>query len=117
MKDLAQIFDRIQEKSKKMKDIKSSIRDALDTTPGFKDVMEELKTIRARKAALELAVKEQFNAELGELEELKIDIDSDREMLSDLALTQMMKGETIELKDKYDTSYEPVFKVNFRKLN
>ncbi|PIR94517.1 hypothetical protein COT97_01055 [Candidatus Falkowbacteria bacterium CG10_big_fil_rev_8_21_14_0_10_39_11] len=117
MKDLEQIFNRIQEKTKKMKDIRSAIKDSLETTPGYKEVAEEMIKIREKKKSIEMVVKEQFNAELGELDELKTDVDSDKEMMSDLAMTQMMKGETIELTDKYEVSYEPVFSVKFRKLN
>ena len=36
-------------------------------------------------------------------------------MMTDLAMSMMMKGETVAVKDQYDNAYEPVFKVSFKK--
>ena len=38
-------------------------------------------------------------------------------MLNDLALTPLMKGETVEVKDEFENAYEPTWKVNFKKAN
>jgi hypothetical protein len=46
---------------------------------------------------------------------MKIDLDSDMEMISDLALNQLMKGETVKVKDEYEVEYDPLFTVKFKK--
>ena len=52
-----------------------------------------------------------------QIQDLKIDIESDQEMLNDIAMLKYTKGEPIEIKDKYDNEYEPVFSVKFKKSN
>jgi len=31
-------------------------------------------------------------------------------------MTKLMKGETVEVKDEYDNTYEPIFSVRFKKI-
>ena len=117
MQDIQQIFHRIQESKKKLKDLKASYKDALDMTSGYKDIVEELRDKREKKKQVEAQIKEQFANEFTQMEDVKIDLQSDLELLSDIAMTQLMKGENIEVQDKYDNQYEPVFKVSFKKMN
>jgi hypothetical protein len=46
---------------------------------------------------------------------MKIDLESDLDTLSDIALTQLMKGETVKVKDENEIEYDPIFSVRFRK--
>ena len=117
MQDLQSIFNRIQEAKKKQKDLKAMYSDALSTAQEYQEIKEKMKTMRDRKKQIEVTIKEQFVSEMTKLEDLKIDIESDMELLSDMAMTQLMKGETLEIKDEYDNGYEPTFKVKFKKVN
>ena len=72
--------------------------------------------MREKKKQIEQTTKEQFSGEFIKLEDLKIDIESDQEMLNDIALNKVMKGESIEIRDEYDNEYEPLFSVKFRKM-
>lgn len=91
-------------------------RDALAGTPEYQELNDKLKTVRERKKQIEQTIREQFSHELTELEDLQVDIESDNELMSDVALTQLIKGETIDIKDQYENQYEPVFNVKFRKV-
>ncbi len=113
--DIQGIFERIQKTKKEMKDIKVMFRDALDSNGEYQELQEKLKTIRENKKRVETAVKEGFSSEMQKLDDLKIDLESDMEMLNDMALTKMMKGETVELSDEYKNTYEPIFSVKFKK--
>ncbi len=113
--DIQSIFNRIQETKKKMKDIKVMLRDALDSNGEYQEMMEKSKVLRENKKRVETAIKEGFSSEMQKLDDLKIDIESDTEMLNDMALTKMMKGETFELSDEYKNNYEPIFSVKFKK--
>ncbi len=115
MSSLQEVFDRIQKTKKEQKEIKQAYRDALDNSAEFRRISEELKTLKTQKQQIELDAKREFSAEFTKLEDLKIDLDSDQEMLSDLALNQLVKGETVEITDQYESKYEPVFSVKFKK--
>ena len=38
-------------------------------------------------------------------------------MMNDIALSTLMKGETVVVKDEWDNEYEPAWKVAFKKAN
>jgi len=37
--------------------------------------------------------------------------------MNDIALSTLMKGETVVVKDEWDNEYEPAWKVAFKKAN
>lgn len=116
MQDIQEIFNRIQEAKKKQKDFRNMYKDALLTTPGYKELTEEMKTMREKKKSLERQVKEMMMSEIEQMENLAIDIESDTQLITDIALTKMVKGEGIELSDDQDQKYEPVFGIKFKKV-
>ena len=115
--DIQSIFNRIQESKKKMKEFKVMYRDALESNGEYKEIQDKMKTMRENKKRIETAIKEGFSGEMQKLDDLKIDVESDMELLNDMALTKVIKGEAIELSDEYKNNYEPVFSVKFKKSN
>lgn len=115
MQDLQEIFNRMQEIKKKQKDIRSAYKEALDGSEAYKEVSDKLKALRERKKQIENTTKESFAGEFTKLDDYKIDLESDAVMLNDLALTKLMKGETVQVVDEYNNNYEPLFTVKFKK--
>lgn len=115
MQDIQAIFNRVQEAKKKKKDLESAYKDALSTSLDYQELKDQVKTLREKKKQAELIIKEQFASELTQIDDLKIDIASDMELISDIAMTTLMKGDSIDIKDEYDNEYEPVIKVTFKK--
>lgn len=115
MQQLQEVFNRIQAAKKQKKDLETAYKDALKNSLEYQELSDKVKTSRERLKQIQMTVKDQFSGELTKIDDLKIDIASDMEMISDIAMTQLMKGETVEVKDEYDNTYQPVFKVNFKK--
>jgi len=115
MSNLQEVFLRIRTNRQEQKKLKEVYRDALINSPSYKEVVDELNELKVKKTQIEADVKSQFSSEFTKLEDLKIDLDSDMEMISDLALTQLMKGETVKVKDEYEVEYDPLFTVKFKK--
>jgi hypothetical protein len=116
MQDIEEIFNRIQENKKKQKDLRLIFKDALASNGEYIELQEKLKVMRENKKRIELAVRQDCSKEITQLEDLSIDMASDVELLSDIALTKMMKGESLAIKDTDNREYEPVFKVSFKKI-
>lgn len=114
--DLQTVFNRVEKSKRRAKEIKTIYRDALGSNEEYKEVLQKLRALKERKKQIENSVKEQFNTELTELEDLLIDIASDKEMMTDMALTKLVKGEVIQLRDEHDNEYEPVFGTKFKKI-
>ncbi|MFA6422650.1 MAG: hypothetical protein WCV92_04600 [Candidatus Buchananbacteria bacterium] len=117
MDKLQEAFNRIQEIKKEQKRIKSAYRDALSTSPSYKQITDELKELKEKKRKIEEGIKIDFSSEFTKLDDMKIDLESEYELLSDIALNQLMKGETVKVTDQYENNYEPVFRVNFKKAS
>ena len=69
----------------------------------------------AKKKRLEVQIKQDFRSEMENLDRLKQDIQSNNVLISDMALTSLMKGQTITITDENDVKYEPQFSVKFKK--
>ena len=114
---IQEIFNVIKEKKEKLKDLRVVCKDLLAASEEYKDLEEQMKKMREKKKKVISMVNEQCASEITKIEDIKIDIESDEEMLNDLAINKYAKGESIELKDKYDNTYEPIFSVKFKKTS
>ena len=117
MQNLQEIFDRIQKKKKEFKELKAMYRDALEHDTRYKSIVDELKNLKEKKKQIETDVQVDMGENFDKMEELKGDIESDKMMLSDIAMTTLMDGKTVEVTDQYNNRYEPDFRVNFKKTN
>lgn len=115
MPDIQDVFNRLQLKKKERKKLKSALRDALATSKPYQDALDELRRARDKKKGMEDQIKAQFVDEIGEMEKLDYDLKTDSQLMSDIALTKLMKGEAVEIQDENDVKYAPVLTVKFQK--
>ena len=116
MNDIQSIFSRIEENKAKMKDLKTMIKDAMSNSLAYQEAVEEAKVAAEKRKSVKKGVEAGLTDVLMQLDDLKIDIESDQELLSDAAMTKLMKGESVGVTDKYDNDYEPNFTVKFKKI-
>lgn len=117
MQNIQDVFNRIKEKKVQMKQIQGQYKDALNSTSDYKDTMEKLRGYKLRKKQLEDAAKAEIWSEYEKYEALKKEVELDKEMLADIAISTMMKGETVKVSDNDKNEYEPIFKVTFKKVS
>ena len=91
-------------------------RDALSSSGKHKDLVEEIKPLKEKKKQVEEGVKSDFRSEFDKLEVLTADIQNDNQLLADAVMSQVARGEKIEIVDKHETQYEPIFSVKFKKM-
>ena len=116
MSKLQEVFNRIKESKEEQTKIRRSYKDSLDNSQEYKTILEKLKVLKENKKQIEERISSDFKTELSRLDTIKLDIAHDIEMMSDLALNQLVEGKVIEIKDKNDNNYEPLFKVTFKKI-
>lgn len=116
MQEIQKIFDDIQEFKKKRKEIGKEYRDALTQSSGYEELKDDLKKLREKKKLLESGVQSEMGSRWEEFETAKNEIESLDEMLTDIALTNLMDGKSINLKDKNNVEYEPQYKITFKKI-
>ncbi len=115
MADVQQIFNKIKERQKEQKTIKQIYRDVLNNSQEYQNVLEELDSLKIKKKKIEEVLKSELRSEMDQLNSIKVDIESEKEILSQATLAKILKGEQIELVDENNNKYEPIFSVRFRK--
>jgi predicted nuclease with TOPRIM domain len=116
MVNIQDVFNRIQEKRKESRSIKMLYRDALEASGEYREILEKLEQLKARKKQLEGVAWSEVGSK-DKFELMKLDLKQDKEMLTDLALSTLMKGETVKVVDPDNNEYEPKFSVSFIKAN
>ena len=113
---LFEIFSRIEKAKKEQKEIKAMYNGALESSNSYQKALDEYNNAKINKKKIEAAIKDDFVRELDKLEILKNDIYNDNQLLADACLVRISKGDKIEINDKHDNHYEPVFSVRFKKI-
>ena len=109
------IFQQILIIQKQQRDIRAMVRDGLAQSPEFQQIKTEFESLRQKKKTAEAQVNNQFERELSKLDDLKIDLETEREELCDVVLSRLMKGEIVKVHDQYNASYDVAVKVSFKK--
>jgi hypothetical protein len=117
MRNIQEVFERIQENKKQQRDIKAMYRENLDMLPEYREVAEKLEELKNKKRQIEYRVQEELAGYFEKHDLLKVNIAGDTTMLNDIAVTQFMKGERITLTDSYQNIYEPILSVKFKKTD
>ena len=116
MQDIQQLFGELQTMKKEQKEIKREYRDALINANGYEEVSEELKKLREKKKQIESLTQGRMGERYAKLEELKKQCEETEQAITDIAMSTLMEGKAVEIKDEYDNAYEPVYKITFKKV-
>lgn len=117
MLNIQEVFNHIREMKKEQKDLRDMYKDALTQADDYEEIVEEIKVLREKKQAIEARIQLQLGRAYEKLEDLKQEVETQKEMMNDIAITTLMKGETVIVKDEFDNDYEPNWKVAFKKTN
>lgn len=115
MLQLQLVFSKTEDLKQKAKIIKHSIADALQDSRAYQEARKNLEAVKSDFKNLEEAIKADYRKELEELIEIKEDLRSEQQMMSDMAINNLVKGEALDIQDKKGNRLEPVFSVKFRK--
>ncbi|MDA3802686.1 MAG: hypothetical protein PF488_02175 [Patescibacteria group bacterium] len=114
---LPDVFRRIQERKKESRELKAMYRDALVNNASYQEIKEELESLKLKKRKIEEGIKSELKEEFDKLEGLKLNIAGDNQLLSDIAVKNLVEGENIKIVDENKVEYEPIFNVKFKKIN
>jgi hypothetical protein len=115
MKNIQEIYERIEETKREQRSIKQMYKDTLDASQDYQEILDKIKKLKQQKAEIEESAKTDLGKEWEKLDLIKLHIREDKELLTDIAISTLMKGETVKVTDKNQEEYEPVFSVRFKK--
>lgn len=115
MPKLEEVYQRLEKNKKERREINKMFKDELASTPRYQEINEELKTLREERKSIENEIKESSSHEAQKLEELKYDIQTDQELLADIALNMYANDQNVEIIDEHEQAWYPQFKVTFKR--
>lgn len=115
--NICELYQRYQSKRKEKKKLSAFFKEQQEIHSEYKKIVDELEVLKAKKKQIDLQIKESCASELEKMEKLRLDIKTDKEMLTDLAVTKMMNNEAVEISDEYNNKFVPFFSVIFKKIN
>jgi hypothetical protein len=115
MQDIQEIFNRIEDAKKEHRELKVIYKDALNATGEYEDLVEKIKGLRDRKKQIEASVDAQLADHMMKMDKVAQDISTDKQMLSDIALSNLLKGNIVKVTGPNDAEFEPHFSVRFKK--
>lgn len=117
MQDVQQVFNELEDAKQEKKEINREYKDILEQNADYQEICEKIKELQEIKKQHEFSAQNDMGMRWERFEELKGEIKKLKEMISDISLTTMMNGETVEVRDQYDRLYEPKYNVDFKKVN
>jgi predicted nucleic acid-binding Zn-ribbon protein len=114
MPNIQEIWNRIEEIKQEQKEIRAAYRDILNSVE-YESLTEELDSLKTRKKQFERNAAISMEEKMNRLDFLKRQFAEENQLLSDLALSTLLKGERVEVTGVNDIAYDPLFSVKFRK--
>ncbi|KKP80157.1 MAG: hypothetical protein A2271_03635 [Candidatus Moranbacteria bacterium RIFOXYA12_FULL_35_19] len=115
MRDIQEIWSEIEKLKIEQKEIRKDYKETLEGTDNYEKTVEEAKILREKKKQIESIVQERMGLRYNRFEEIKNKISELQEMLTDVAMTNLMDGKTISIKDQNQNEYEPIYRITFKK--
>ncbi len=114
MQDLDKVYSRLQEKKAAKREISAAFKDELKQNAKYQEVVEKMNDLKQEKKSIENDLMSQSQNQ-SKLDELTLDIKSDTEMLTDIAVNMFLANQTVEITDEQGSKWVPSFSVRFKK--
>lgn len=112
---LQELHTEVTGKKQRRKELSNTFKDELAQHERYQQILEEMDALKAEKRGIEDTIRAGAPKESAELDDLKIEIKADEELMSDLAMTLIMQNETVELVDPHMNRYVAHLHVKFKK--
>lgn len=92
-------------------------KDALSNADEYENIIQKIAELKAKKIAIEDRIKNQLGKAWEKFEDLTYEEKAQLSLMTDIAMTNLMDGKTVEIIDAFSNKYEPVWSVKFKKTN
>jgi len=116
LKQLQLIYDRVAETAHEKKTLEAMIKDALTNSKPYGQARDRLLTAQIELKQARDAVFSDFQGDIDKLDTMRLEIKTDKELMTDAALSDYIKGQTVVVKDKDGNEYMPVWSVKFKRV-
>lgn len=115
MQNLREVFERMTKQKEERKKIQAMLTDVLKSDETWVRMTDEIKAKRTARKLTEDALLSGFTSERERLDRLDLSIKTDAALVSDIALSMYIKGQSIDLETERG-KYEPRISVSFKQM-
>jgi len=109
------VFSKTDEKKNDLAILKRQVKDDLEAMVEYQELLKQEEKIRQKKRDIINAFNSNNKDLIDKISLIKVDLDSQKQLLSDVAIKEYLAGKTIQITDKKGFILEPVFSVKFKK--
>lgn len=109
------VFNEADKKRNRLRELKAMIKEQLEGKQEYQEIKETSDSLKARKKNLIAVINEDNRAECDEIDSLKLDLKSQKQLISDVAISDYVAGKEVRITDSCGRILEPVFSVRFVK--
>jgi len=98
---------------------KAQLKDILEDNQEYQDLVEKGKGLNTRRRQILESVAKAFPNIMDAIEEAKAELKNQRELVSDVAINQLLRGEpatTMHYPDQPGYEWQPVITVKYKKV-
>lgn len=117
MMQLQLVFNELEGKKQELRVLKMDLKTILEDNPEYTTAAEQIKSFRNRQKIIKLQTEEANSKLMDKIDKIKIDLQLQKELVTDTAINQLMAGETVEVEDMDGKKRIPVWKVTFKKTD
>jgi len=112
---IKELHNEILIAEKKKKELNTVIKEAYSKSKEYEELMDQMKTLRARRKQIEVGIRQEYSSEFNQLDDIKNDIKDSKMVLSDLIWNELMKNNSVEVVDENDHKFVPSVVVSLKK--
>ncbi|PKM88419.1 hypothetical protein CVU83_01765 [Candidatus Falkowbacteria bacterium HGW-Falkowbacteria-2] len=109
------VYTKADEQRNQLAILKHSIKDQLESLQEYQEVIEDLEALRLKKKKIIENVLADNKKDVDEIDRLTLDLKSQKQLISDVALKDYLDGKKVEVVKANGAILEPVFSVKFIK--
>jgi GTP-sensing pleiotropic transcriptional regulator CodY len=109
-------FTKADEQNNKLKELKQILKDELESSITYKELTEKMAALTANKKAMIDSVLASNKKIVEQIDNLKLDLESQKQLVSDVALKDYLAGEEVKV-NKKGRIYRPEFSCKFIKTD
>lgn len=114
-RQLSMVFNQALSLAAQKKELERVLNEELASHPQHNKIKSNLEDAQQKMKELKMSIVNKFKSEANKLDDLKCDIASEKQMLTDIALADYINGKNINTKDKDGIEYEPFFSLKYKK--
>lgn len=110
------IFDEISQRQKDLRQCEIDYSNALKNDQEYQTLIRDLKEMNSKKRLIEARVRDSFGEAVLLAGSIRDELKIRKDMLSNEAITMLMSGQTVAVKDQRGRLYEPIWSVRFKRV-